>query len=619
MGLLARVLRAALTPRSLNRSQTLVVAERLSAATHLVASLELLARGEDRKPGGVNDWSISRQNIRHRGVTAQRFFDVVSGPRASAALHVARAASAAFLLAPTDRWRKGRLIANAVVAGTSIGTFPGQLYGTDGSDQASFLVQAAATVARSSRQPRVADAALWFLGLQSTLNYTASGWVKMVSPTWRSGRALPGVMRTVTYGHQGAWQLAERFPRSAKTVGHAVLAMECLFPVVLATRGRLAPAFVGSAAAFHLANAGLMGLGRFVGAFCAMHPALLYVTDPRRRSPGAAGESPRNDAFPAVAGALAAATLTGAVVAQARRGREVRRGHPGQRRIETRAGNVLAYLPENLGQDGPVIFFESALAATDLHWDWLRRVLSPRFPTVVYQRAGYGASEYRGARPFTLASAAEDFVDLVGHVAADRPVVIVGHSLGGYIAMRSGELLGDRVLGVVLVDSSHPGELDRSPRQAGGAAMLDSTLRLMAPSMRLGLGPLLQVPQSFGHLPADVRQPALTQYRDARLWSAAHREWQATRADFAAFDGQLPKLRARVLVLSAGSTLKDDPVQADLHRELGQAGSGATHQVVDGADHDTIITREDFANQTADHIRAFVLNVTGGRREGSDR
>jgi pimeloyl-ACP methyl ester carboxylesterase len=610
MGLLARVARGALTPRSLTREQTLTAAERLSAATHLVASLELLSRYRDRRPGGVNDWSVSRQNIKHRGPMAHRFFDVVSRPGVTTALHVARAASAAFLLAPTGRMRKSRLAANAIISGSSIALFPGQIYGTDGSDQASFLVQSAATVARASRDPRVADGALWFLALQSTLNYAASGWVKMVSPTWRSGRAMSGVMRTATYGHEPAWRVTQRYPRTARTLGHAVLGMECLFPAVFAARGRLAPVFVGSAAAFHLANARLMGLGRFVGAFCAMHPAVLYASDPGRRTAARPGVR-RTDTMPVVVGALAAAGLGVGIAAQVRRRRSIGRGRPQQRRLVTTAGNTLTYLYDSPEAGGPLVVFESALAATDLHWEWLRRSMSRRFSTVVYQRAGYGSSSYRGTGRFTLDAATADLADLIDLVAMKRPVVIVGHSLGGYLALRAAEQLLDRVVGVVLIDSSHPGELHRSSRQAAGAAMLDTSLRIMAPSMWLGLGALLQPPHWVDRLPEDARHGAIDQYRDSRLWSAAAREWNATRREFAAFEGQLPKVGARLLVLTAEATAEDDPVQLDLHVELGEAGDAATYQVIEGADHDTIVTQREHADRVDGHIDAFIRTIDG--------
>lgn len=614
VSLLARLTRSVFTARSLDRDRTLLATERMSAATHLVASLELLARSADRKTGGVNDWSISKQNIRHHGPLTAKLLNAASDPRTTTALHVARAISAAFLLAPTGRLRKSRFAANAIVSTAAVGTFHGQIYGSDGSDQASLLVQAAATVARSSRDPRVADAALWFLALQSTLNYAASGWVKMVSPTWRSGRALPGVMRTVTYGHQGAWRTATRYPRSARTVGHAVLAMECLFPAVFGTGGRLTPAFVSSAAAFHAANGGLMGLGRFVGAFCAMHPALLYATDPRRRAADPGQEQRRNDVLPIVAGAVAAAGLVAGLTAQTRRRAVINRSNPRARRLVTSAGNTLTYTLTNPAATGPIIFLETALAATDQHWEWIRRGLGESHTTVVYERAGYGTSEYRAGRRFTLADATADFADLVAHVADDRPIIIAGHSLGGYLALRSAEALGERVRGVVLIDASHPGELARSARQAGGAKMLDSTMRLMAPSMRLGLGSLLESPDAFKRLPAESQPSALAQYRDPKLWSVAHREWKATRAEFDAFDGQLPKVEARILVLAAGKTIEDDPVQAELNTELGTAGSESVSYVVAGADHDTIITGTGFADEVVGQIAAFARDLPEGRR-----
>ncbi|WP_249999605.1 alpha/beta fold hydrolase [Actinoplanes sp. M2I2] len=604
MGLPARLARVVLSSRSLDRDRTLAAVERLGALTHLVASLELLARRADRGRGGPNDWAVARRRLDDRGPVARRVLNATAQPGAATVLHVARAASAAFLLAPTGRFHRSRAVANATIAASSVGAFPGHVYGTDGSDQASFLVQATAALARSSRQPRVTDAALWFLGLQSTLNYTASGWVKMVSPTWRSGRALPGVMRTVTYGHQGAWRATERFPRSSTVVGHAVLALECLFPIVFAGRGRLAPLLVGSAAAFHAANAGLMGLGRFVGAFCAMQPAVLYVTDPRRKQD-------RSDAVPVAAAVVAAAAFAGGMAVTARRRRAVAKPRPDVRLMATGAGNELAYTVRNEHATGPVVFFESTLSATEFHWEWVRRPLSEKLTTVVYQRAGYGASVLRDREPFTVDKIARDFADLAAELAGDRPVVVVGHSLGGYLALRAAEALGDRIQGVVLVDPNHPGGAARSARQADSARDFENVLRYVLPSMRLGLGSLLQIPQSFDRLPAELRASATEQYRDMAMWSAVYREWNAVKDDST---GRLPKTSAELLVLSASATVEADEVQQELHRELGGTGDGARFHVIGGSDHETIITDRVRAEVVAEHIAAFVSGLTEPRR-----
>jgi pimeloyl-ACP methyl ester carboxylesterase len=612
MGLLSRVAQEIFTPRSLNRQKTLGAVERMGAATHLVASLEFLARRQDRRPGGVNDWAISRQNVRYRNKAARQFFDFTSQPAVNTALHVARILAAGFLLAPTTGMRKSRLAANTIIAGSSVCLFPGQMYGTDGSDQASFLVQAAAMVARSSRQPKVVDAALWFLALQSTLNYTASGWVKVTSPTWRSGVALPGVLRTMAYGHEGSWRAAERFPRSAKALGHGVLALECLFPAAFLLGGRVTPAFIGSAAAFHLANARVMGLGRFVGAFCAMHPAVLYATDPRRRVAGTTPDSsPRSDVLPAVAGGLAVAAYVVLLARQEGYRRAVDAQRRQQRGLDTSLGNTLHFDVRNPDASGPVVFFETGLASTDQHWEWIRREIGDELTTVSYHRAGYGTSTYHNDSGYSLDQSASEFAELADHVAPDRDILLVGHSLGGYIALLSAALLGPRVRAVALLDASHPAELQRSERQRGGVAAVDSNLRFMKISLRLGLGPLLKEVDGFNQLPSDVRRPALAQFRDSRMWTASYREWRATRREFSAFDGALPNLSARMLVLTAGATAADDPVQVDLHQELGNLGKDATFHIVQGADHQSLLSHPDHAKVVAAHISRLIAECTG--------
>jgi pimeloyl-ACP methyl ester carboxylesterase len=307
--------------------------------------------------------------------------------------------------------------------------------------------------------------------------------------------------------------------------------------------------------------------------------------------------------------AIATAALAAGAVTQARRRRSVLRGQPGEERRVVSSGNSLAYRCDNREAAGPVIFFEAALAATGQHWERIRAGLAERFTTVVYERAGYGSSEYHGGREYALADAAADFADLSSHVVGDRPVVIVGHCLGGYLATRSAALLGDRVRGLVLVEASHPAELGRSARLAADAEVLNTTLRLMAPSMRLGMGDLLQVPPAVDRLPEAVRHAAVIQYRDSRLWTAAHREWKATVREFEAFSGELPPIGADVLVLSAAATMDDEPVQLEMHKEYVTAAKRGRIEAIDAADHDTILTASNCATQVVEHITMFVAGI----------
>ncbi|WBB93335.1 hypothetical protein [Verrucosispora sp. WMMC514] len=234
MGLLKSAVRFVLAPHSLNRQKTLIAVERLSALTHPVSSLEQMTRTADGATGGLNDLALIRQTFVGSGPLTRLAASPPGGPQSTAALHALRACAAVPLLAPTGRMPQIRLAANAAIALTSIPLYARSIHRADGSDHASFLVQAATTLARSSQDPRVADAVLWFLALQSTLNYTISGWAKMVSPTWRSGQSLPGVLRTVTYGDKDAWSPAARHPRLSRVVGNSVLGLECAFSLTFA-------------------------------------------------------------------------------------------------------------------------------------------------------------------------------------------------------------------------------------------------------------------------------------------------------------------------------------------------------------------------------------------------
>ncbi|MEW2442366.1 hypothetical protein, partial [Micromonospora marina] len=180
-----------------------------------------------------------------------------------------------------------------------------------------------------------------------------------------------------------------------------------------------------------------------------------------------------------------------------------------------------------------------------------------------------------------------------------------------YLALRSAEELGDLVHGVVLVDPNHPGGTARSTRQADSAKDFENVLGYVLPSMRLGLGSLLQIPHSFDRLPTELRATAAEHYRDTAMWSAVHREWSAVKNDF---DGRLPKTSAELLVLSASATVEEDTVQQELHRELGMTGNGATFHVIGESDHETVVTDRGRAEVVARHIAAFVAGLTEQRR-----
>lgn len=77
---------------------------------------------------------------------------------------------------------------------------------------------------------------------------------------------------------------------------------------------------------------------------------------------------------------------------------------------------------------------------------------------LVYDRKGHGASAALAGAPVTARDAAADLDALLAQIGIRRPVVLVGHSLGGLYAQYFARNYPKRVAGVVLLDASSPFE-----------------------------------------------------------------------------------------------------------------------------------------------------------------
>lgn len=587
------------------------ISERLAALTTLSSSLEYLHQRKQLESGGLNDWEIMRESPESKNPALRKLTDMVSGRRTTVALHAARAAVSVGLLLPgNSRWRGA---GNLFLSGTTGLLQARHRYGTDGSDQVATLVQSATGLARLSRTPQTQDALLWYVAMQATLSYGVSGWVKLVGDKWRTGEALPGVMRTRTYGSESAYRLTQKHPRTAKYVQHGVLALECLFPLVYAARGRLTRPVLAAAGSFHVTNAFVMGLGRFMTAFTSMHPMVAYTTAPLSH-PAVAG---RDDRAVKAAGLLLAAGIALSAALAAQRRCAVLEGWPTSRTVTTRHGNELQY--ETGGRDDadtPVLVFCAGLSSTSEHFAWITEQFAydSEHAVVAYARSGYAGSRRHSTSPYTLSESVDDLEDLVRQVVPhNRKVILVGHSLGGELIRRVSPRLADRVAGLVYLDPAHPAELQRSQRQSVGAKDLRETIAHATRYLTLGTGVVMSRPEWVDKLPARYRDKVFAQYTDARLWKAAKREWAAVEEDFRSFEGDIDPITAPGLVIAAQQTVDQDPDQLLLYNELVQAHRGPGQgglKVVEEADHDSLLTDARFAHKAAALMADFLTGVS---------
>lgn len=119
------------------------------------------------------------------------------------------------------------------------------------------------------------EIALGYVAVQLIISYFQAGWVKVINPEWRSGRALQQVFALSAYPVSEDVRLWAGRPQVLLVISWLVMLFELLFPLALLNQTLLIVA-LGIAALFHLANAWLFGLNRFFWIWPAVFPVIIW-------------------------------------------------------------------------------------------------------------------------------------------------------------------------------------------------------------------------------------------------------------------------------------------------------------------------------------------------------
>jgi hypothetical protein len=145
-----------------------------------------------------------------------------------------------------------------------------------GSDRMGLLALWCLALAQVMPAGPAREIAFGYLGAQLVLSYFIAGWVKILNPDWRSGRALRQVFAFSTYPVSESLRGWAQRPRVLTAMSWAVMMLEIAFPLTLISQPTLMVG-LGLAAAFHLANACLFGLNRFFWTWLAVYPAIVWL------------------------------------------------------------------------------------------------------------------------------------------------------------------------------------------------------------------------------------------------------------------------------------------------------------------------------------------------------
>ena len=103
------------------------------------------------------------------------------------------------------------------------------------------------------------------------------------------------------------------------------------------------------------------------------------------------------------------------------------------------------------GKGEPAVILIHGWSCDSNYWSAQIDALKARYTVVALNLAGHGASE-SNRKDWSMANYGQD-VAAVARRIDNRQIVLVGHSMGGDVALEAARIIGDRVIGIIAVDS----------------------------------------------------------------------------------------------------------------------------------------------------------------------
>lgn len=239
----------------------------------------------------------------------------------------------------------------------------------------------------------------------------------------------------------------------------------------------------------------------------------------------------------------------------------------------------------------PTVILEAGLLSMSVIWAWVQPEIAKFTRVVAYDRPGLGWSE-PNKQPPDAQQVAVTLHTALNKVGIKPPYILVGHSLGGQLVRVFHDLYPDEVVGMILIDSSHPDQKMRSPAVLREMNKLFTQLQLLPILAKLGIVRLMGLMRPLVNgLPPQQQAEAIaccsspqhlkTSRDEALAWDLITSQVRNSR-----HLGNLP-----LTVLTADSAA--DPVWegwSELQADLAQLSLQSKHQIVKGASHLSLLT-----------------------------
>ncbi len=118
---------------------------------------------------------------------------------------------------------------------------------------------------------------LYYIGIQGIFSYWIAGIVKLIEPDWRSGHTLRQILLFSNYQIPLKFKIIAQNHLMTLIASWVTIIFELFFPISLLNKNLLY-FFLFSFFIFHIMNAIVFGLNRFIFAWLAAYPAIYFIS-----------------------------------------------------------------------------------------------------------------------------------------------------------------------------------------------------------------------------------------------------------------------------------------------------------------------------------------------------
>jgi pimeloyl-ACP methyl ester carboxylesterase len=261
----------------------------------------------------------------------------------------------------------------------------------------------------------------------------------------------------------------------------------------------------------------------------------------------------------------------------------------------------------------PVVILDGGMAGFSSNFFWVQRELAATTRVVAYDRAGLGWSD-PAPEPQDAFQASRDLHAALAAAGINAPYVVAGHSYGGLVVRAFTDLYPDEVVGMVLIDASHPDQWAHIPASRDGR-LNGRGNHLTAFLARFGVVRLFQpgraVYAGLPERPAAEMKAILAQPQSWSTGGDALLLWDdRTRPQInqARSLGDLP-----LAVLSVTEQALYADILTGLQAELATLSSNSFHYTEAGATHESLVAEQEHALVVVETIRRVLEAARTGQ------